>query len=280
MPSPYCDLHTHSTFSDGTMTPTELVAAAGAAGLLAVALTDHNTVAGLPSFLAAAERYGIEGVAGVEISAALGEREMHIVGLGIRPDCFSLVSDFLAPYRAAKEDSTRALVAALAKGGYPLDYAAIAAATEGQPNRAHVAAALKEGGYVASVDEAFATLLHKKHGFYREPPRPHPTEAIALLHRVGARAVLAHPFYDFSEEELCALFEEMGGGEHRFDAMETLYAEYTEAETEAAGRIAARYALLPSGGSDFHGDRKPGIALGRGRGNLFIPYHFWENLRP
>ena len=279
MSTKICDLHTHSSFSDGTLSPEELVLAARAAGLSAVALTDHNTVAGLGEFLAAAERHGIEGIPGTEISSSLGEREMHIVGLGIRPDAFPEVSAYLAPYRAAKEGSTRALVDALTAGGYPLDYEAIAATTEGQPNRAHVAAALVERGYVSSVNEAFDDLLDKRRGFYREPERPTPEAVVALLHSVGARAVLAHPFYDFNEEELCAFLDTAAGWEQRFDAMETRYSEYTPEEEAVASRVAAHYGLLPSGGSDFHGDRKVGIALGSGRGDLLVPYEFWENLK-
>lgn len=279
MSTKICDLHTHSSFSDGTLTPEELVLAAKAAGLSAVALTDHNTVAGLGDLLAAAERHGIEGIPGIEISTSLGEREMHIVGLGIRPEAFPEVSAYLAPYRAAKEGSTRALVEALTAGGYPLDYGAIAAATEGQPNRAHVAAAMLKAGYVSSVNEAFADLLDKRRGFYREPERPTPEAAVALLHSVGARAVLAHPFYDFDEGELCEFLGAAAVWEHRFDAMETRYSEYTPEEEAAAARIAAEYGLLPSGGSDFHGDRKAGIALGTGRGSLTVPYEFWEKLR-
>ena len=274
-----CDLHTHSTFSDGTMTPEELVLAAKAAGLSAVALTDHNTVAGLPSFLAAAERHGIEGIAGIEISSSLGAREMHIVGLGIRPECFAAVDAYLTTYRSAKEESTRALIAALSAAGYPLDYSAIVKKTEGQPNRAHIATALCEAGYVSSVNEAFSRLLDKKHGLYREPVRPTPADTVAFLHSVGARAVLAHPFYDFDEEELSAFLAEMRTWEQPFDGMEILYSEYTTDKEAAATRLAAEFGLLPSGGSDFHGDRKPGISLGSGRGNLLIPYDFWETLK-
>ena len=275
-----CDLHTHSTFSDGTATPEELIRAAKACGLAAVALTDHNTVSGLPDFLAAAEEAGIEAIAGTEISAVHGEREMHIVGLGIAPRQFGAVTAFFAPYREAKEGSTRALVEALTKGGYPLDYDALLQGIDGQPNRAHVASALVAAGYVSSVKEAFDTLLGTEHGFYREPVRPTAEEAIALLHSVGARAVLAHPFYDFTEEELTAFLGEVATWEHRFDAMETRYSEYSEEEAAAAARIAAHFGLKESGGSDFHGERKPDIALGAGRGNLIVPYEFWECLKP
>lgn len=274
-----CDLHTHSTFSDGTLTPAELIAAARDAGLAAVALTDHNTVAGLPSLLLAAEGSGVEAIPGVEISAVFSGGEMHIVGLGLSPCGFPTVTDFLAYYQRAKEESTKALVAALTAAGYRLDYGEIAAATEGLPNRAHVAAALTAHGYTASIQEAFDTLLGREHGFYREPERPTAERAIALLHSVGAVAVLAHPFYDFTEEELCRYLDGEAKRPHRFDAMETRYSEYTEEEARAAHEIALRYGLRESGGSDFHGDRKPGIALGRGRGALAIPYDFWKELR-
>ena len=166
MSSKFCDLHTHSTFSDGTLTPEELILAAKAAGLSAVALTDHNTVAGLEQFLAAGAVAGIEAIAGIEISAAIKEGEMHIVGLGIRPSGFAALTAYLSPFLAVKEKSIRALVAALSAGGYPLDYEAIAAETDGQPNRAHVAAALVRAGYVPSIDAAFRRLLDKRHGFY------------------------------------------------------------------------------------------------------------------
>ena len=275
----FCDLHTHSTFSDGTLTPEELLAAAREAGLSAVALTDHNTVDGLPALLAAAPLYGVEAIAGIEISATLDESEMHVVGLGIDPAAFSRVSAFLARFRAAKEESTRALVAALTAGGYPLDYGEICRGIDGQPNRAHVASALLAHGYVSSTKEAFDTLLGTEHGFYREPERPSAEQACALLHAVGARAILAHPFYDFNEEELCRLLDTARGWAHSFDGMETLYAEYSEEETATAARVAREYGLLPSGGSDFHGERKPAIALGRGRGDLRVPYEFWENMR-
>ena len=274
-----CDLHTHSTFSDGTLTPAELIAAARDAGLAAVALTDHNTTAGLPSFLAAAEGSGVEAIPGVEISAVFAGGEMHIVGLGILPARFPAVTDFLTYYQRAKEESTRALVAALTAAGYRLDYSAIAVSTDGLPNRAHVAAALTAQGYTASIQEAFDTLLGRERGFYREPERPTAEAAIALLHSVGAVAVLAHPFYDFTEEELCRYLDGEPSRPHRFDAMETHYSEYSPEETAAAKRIALRYGLKESGGSDFHGDRKPGIAIGRGHGDLRISYDLWKELK-
>lgn len=274
-----CDLHTHSTFSDGTDTPAELIRNAARIGLSAIALTDHNTTLGIPDFLAAAEGSTVEAIAGLEISAVHAGGEMHIVGLAPDTERLAELEEFLRPYRAEKENSTRALIDALTAGGYPLDYDAVCQGIDGQPNRAHVAAAMVAAGYATSINDAFNRYLDTEHGFYREPRRPTAKETVAALHAVGARAVLAHPFYDFTEEELCRFLSEAVTWEESFDAMETHYSEYTPEQTRAAAAIAERFRLLPSGGSDYHGDRKPDIALGTGRGNLHIPYSIWEDLK-
>ncbi len=275
----YCDLHTHSTFSDGTDTPIELIAAAERCGLRALALTDHNTIGGVAELFRAAEGSTVEAVAGVEISAAYGERELHILGLCIPEDALFKVDAFLAPFRLAKEKSSRDLVAALTEAGYRLDYDVIAKETEGIPNRAHIAAALTSAGYFPSTAATFESVLAKGGGFYHEPPRPAADETITLLHSIGALAVLAHPFYDFKEQELRAFLDALGARGIRFDALETKYAEYTKDEEVSADRVAAAYRLLPAGGSDYHGKNKPHISLGTGRGGLAVPISYLEDLK-
>lgn len=273
----FCDLHTHSTFSDGTYTPKEIVDAAAAAGLSAVALTDHNNVGGLTEFCNAAERAGIRAIPGIELSTDHPLGELHVVGLFVRPCHEGAIKEALAELSRLKTESNVALCEALSAAGYPISYDAIVAATpNGHVNRVHIAAALCEGGYVDSVNEAFSTILSQKHGFYKPPRRPDSIKTIRLLNEIGVVSVLAHPLLSLDEAALRAvLAEAVPAG---LDAMETRYSTYTAEETATAVRIAREFSLLESGGSDFHGDRKPDIALGRGRGNLAVPASFVEAL--
>lgn len=274
-----CDLHTHSHYSDGTLAPAEILAEAAKLGLSAVALTDHNTVAGLPEFLAAARGCPVEAIPGVEISTAYGETELHIVGLFLKPETFGTVADFLESFNRKKEDSNRCLIDALNRAGYSLDYETIRRGhPQGTVNRATIAAALVEKGYVSTVNEAFQGLLSKRGGFYIPPERLSAFAAIAFLRDIGAVPVLAHSFLNLkTEAELRAFLPE--AKKHGLAAMETMYAAYTPETTALARSIAREFGLKESGGSDFHGDTKPHIALGTGKGSLAVPAEFAEKLK-
>ena len=276
-PPNFCDLHTHSTFSDGTYTPTAIIEAAKAAGLSSVALTDHNNMGGLPEFIAAAEATGVKAIPGIELSTDHPLGELHIVGLFLRPEHEAPIREALTELSRLKTESNIALCDALSAAGYKISYDAVVAATpNGHVNRVHIAAALCEGGYVQSVDEAFSGILSEERGLYKPPRRPDAIKTIRLLHRIGVVSVLAHPLLSLDEAALRAVLTEAAPA--GLDAIETHYSTYTEAETETATRLAAEFSLLASGGSDFHGDRKPDIALGRGRGNLAVPASFAEAL--
>lgn len=270
---PRCDLHTHSCFSDGTCTPEEIIAQALSSGLSAVALTDHNTLEGLPAFLKASEGKEILAIPGVEISTGWNGRELHIVGLFLNPACFSAVTDFLSIINIRKEESNRILIRNLCSAGFSLDYDKIRRShPEGTVNRAVIAAALLENGYVASIKEAFDTLLSSRHGYFIPPERIPAMEAIAFLKSIHAVPVLAHPFLSLSETELRSFLPE--AKKHGLAAMETVYSTYSPETEILTAKIAAEYALLPSGGSDFHGANKPEIALGTGKGSLHVPDSF------
>ena len=273
-----CDLHTHSTFSDGTLTPTELIQEAARLGLAAVALTDHNSIAGIKEFLAAAEGSGVEAIPGIEISTDYGEHEFHLVGLYLNEDAEEKILAVLADMKRQKQESNERLVTALAAAGYPLDYAAIVAATPtGEINRAHVASALYEAGYVPSIKAAFATLLSPSQGYYQPPKRPNTLDMIRLLHSLGVARVIAHPYLTMRGEPLRQFLTEAKAC--GLDGMEVEYPLYDEATASEATAICDELALLPGGGSDFHGARKPDIALGTGRGTLTVPYAFAVALR-
>ena len=273
-----CDLHTHSVYSDGTYTPAQLVDAAIACGIATLALTDHNTVDGLPAFLAAAAGKAIDVVAGAEFSVDYDGTELHLLGLHIPPAAFGHVSDLMREVNARKEQSNVALVAALNGAGYAIDYAAIKAKTpNGQCNRAHIAAALTEAGYTASVKEAFKTLVGKDCGYYVEPRRLTVWETIDFIRDIGAVPVLAHPFLNLDEAALTAFLPR--AKERGLVGMECAYSLYDEATTAKSFALADENGLAYSGGSDFHGQNKPHIQLGVGQGNLCIPDAWATRLR-
>ena len=265
-----CDLHTHSTFSDGTDTPTALVALARERGLSAIALTDHNTVAGLPEFLEAAKGTSVRAIPGTEFSTDYRGTELHILGLFLKPEDFGVITERLEDYHRRKEQSNRCLVEKLNAAGYAIDSDRIKNSTpEGQVNRALIAAELTRLGYTESIQAAFKQLLSPKCGYYVPPTRPCPFETIRYIKSLGAVAVLAHPFLNLNEADLREFLKE--AVPCGLDAMETLYSTYDEETTAAAKQVADDFGLLHSGGSDYHGGNKPHIQMGIGQGNLAIP---------
>lgn len=266
-----CDLHTHSHFSDGTLSPTELVSLAKELHLGAVALTDHNTVLGLPEFLKAAEDAGVRGVPGVEFSVDYLDRELHILALFLQPRDYAGAMEIADRLNENKKKSNLELIDNLNKAGYALSYEKIKAAMPaGEPNRALIAAELTRLGYTASNQEAFERLLSPKHGYYHPPKRIDAFELIDFVRSTGAVAVWAHPFLHLKQEDQIRAFlpRAIGAG---LRGMEVQYPLYTPEQTALAASLAEEFHLLPSGGSDFHGTNKPTIALGTGKGTLSVP---------
>lgn len=277
--SKLCDLHTHSNYSDGSCTPAQLVAEAERAGLAAIALTDHNTVLGLPDFLAAGQGSSVETIAGIEFSTDYGDGEVHIVGLFIRPAYYEQISEITRQMDQRKEQSNLDLIEGLSQRGYVLDYEAIKKKTPtGQVNRALIAREMKELGYIKEISDAFDTLLKEEHGLYHPPARIDALELIAYLRSIGAVPVLAHGFLNLKTEESLRAF--LGkAAKAGLVAMETLYPKFTVEQTRMAKALAEEFGLLQSGGSDYHGENKPDIRLGTGRGELAVPYSFLEELK-
>lgn len=275
------DLHLHSTHSDGTLTPAEIIAAAKSLGLSAVALTDHNTVSGVPAFLSEAARQGVTAVAGTELSTVYKGKEIHLLGLFIPSEAFPAVTTLTEDYLTRKEQSNRDLVARLAADGYRVDYDTIRNATpDGNINRALIAKALLAGGYVPSVKAAFHTLLGEGMGYYTPPTRPDFFETIRFLRSIRALPVWAHPLQYIDEatvrEALPAAVEAGLVG------MEVMHSSYDEAVTVRAKALADEFGLLYSGGSDFHGAVKPDVQMGVGNREGTepnIPDEYYESLR-
>lgn len=274
----YCDLHCHSTFSDGTDTPEQLLRQAEALGLSAIALTDHNTVAGLPAFLEAAKGYDVEAVPGTEFSTVWRGIELHILGLFLKPEHFETVTQKLEGYNQRKEQSNVDLVRALEAGGYHLDYEKIKASTpNGQVNRALIAAELTRLGYTQSNQEAFKKLLNPSRGYYTPPQRFTPFEIIVFIKSLGAVAVWAHPLLSLNPQQVRDFLREVQG--HGLDGMEVFYSTYDGETTKTACALAEEFGLAYSGGSDYHGHNKPDIRMGAGKGDLAIPAAFLDGLK-
>ena len=271
----YCDLHTHSSFSDGTCTPAELIRLAEEAGLGAVALCDHNTVAGLPEFLKAAEGSPVEAVPGIEFSAEYEGKELHILGLFIRPEHYNAVNDLLDEALQQKEQSNLELIRRLGEAGISLDYDRIKAEASGTVNRAVIAAAMVQCGYCESVKAAFRDWLAPERGYFVPPKRLNAFAVICFIKSIGAVAVLAHPFLNLEEAQLRRFLTAAEG----LDGMEVYYSLFDEDQTALAERIAEEFGLLKSGGSDFHGENKPDIRLGVGKGKLRVSIRCLEEMK-
>lgn len=264
-----CDLHTHTNHSDGSSTPKELVSLASRLNLT-IALTDHNTVSGLPDFLAEAKRLGVTAIPGTELSTVYLGDEFHLLGLFIDTDRFSEVEDLCREYHILKEKSNIDLVDRLREAGYIIDYKAVKARNvKGNVNRAHIAAELIKSGYVSSISEAFDTLLDEKRGFYTPPRRLELTDAIRFLRGIRALPILAHPLKDIDDIRLREILPELI--EAGLLGMETMHSSYSDEKITLSKEIAQDFALLESGGSDYHGNIKPRVNLGVGKGNLLIP---------
>ena len=273
----YCDLHVHSHFSDGTWSPEELVAEAERLGLDAVALCDHNTVDGVPRFMAAGQRSSVQTVAGIEFSTDFQGTELHILALFVQPEHYDTINAMMEDWKKKKEQSNIDLVAALNRGGYDISYAEIRERGNGYINRAHIAAELTKKGYTESAQDAFKKLLNPSRGFYQPPEKLLAYDIIRFIKSIGAAAVLAHPFLNLDEAGLRAFLPE--AIDCGLDGMEVLYPKYKPEETALAHKIAEEFGILKSGGSDFHGDNKPDIAMGSGRGTLAVPTEYMLKLR-
>lgn len=272
-----CDLHTHSYYSDGTLSPAQLIAGAEQAGLSAIVLSDHNTVAGLPEFVASGANSTVEAVPGVEFSSEYQGTELHILGLFIGPEHYAQVDSLLQQFLVRKEASNRALIGRLNEQGMALSYDAIAEKAAGRINRAVIGAEMVRLGYCESVRQAFDCWLSQSKGYYVPPLRPDAFEVIRFIKSIGAVAVLAHPFLNLDEDDLRIFLKTaVPAG---LDGMEVYYSRFSQETTRRAQAVADQFGLLYSGGSDFHGGNKPDIVLGRGTGDLQVPLSLLDRLR-
>jgi hypothetical protein len=262
------DLHTHSDYSDGSDTPSRIVELAVAAGLAAVALTDHDGIDGNAEAMAAAQGR-IEVIPGVELSVAWGDRAVHLLGYWIEPD--APISDLLADIRGNRDERNREMVAALADLGIDITEDDITIeGGRGSVGRPHIAAVLVRKGVVATIADAFDQYLAAGRPAYRGRLRLDLPEAVDLIHRSGGVAAVAHPHTIADREtEFLDLFERLTDLD--VDGVECHYGEYAPDLRDRLDRHARSLGLVPTGGSDYHGTYKPGITVGTGKGDLRVP---------
>lgn len=270
------DLHTHSTFSDGTSTPEQLVDAACALGLKALALTDHDTLHGIERFLAACEACGdrapagFVGIAGVELSAEVPRGTMHLLGYGIDP-AHAELAETLAKLREGRGARNREIHDRLSTLGAEVTHEEVAAcAGDHVVGRPHFAQALVKKGHVATKEEAFKRLLAKGAPAYVPRFRLEPRRCIQLIRAAGGVAVLAHPFaLDRRPGKLRNYLQTLKA--YGLRGLEAYYSEHDTEKQQVCIDLADALGLLKTGGSDFHGAMNPDLHIGRGFGPLKVP---------
>jgi predicted metal-dependent phosphoesterase TrpH len=273
------DLHTHTTHSDGSASPKELIARASSKGARSIAITDHDTVDSFVEARAASDRFGIEFVPGIEISADFSPGTMHILGYYVDDESTAL-KEKLAALKKAREKRNPEIAHHLEGLGFDISYdEVVQVAGNNVVGRPHFARLLVEKGYVRSIQEAFDRLLKKGAPAYVEKARLSPAESIELIHRAGGVAVLAHPCqlklpsYE-AVSELVAELAALG-----LDGIEANYSRHSTVERSTYSEIARQHHLLVTGGSDYHGSYKPDIDVVTGLGDLEVPYEVLEELK-
>lgn len=273
------DLHTHTTHSDGSATPEELIEFAIAKRARAVAVTDHDTVSAIFEARAAADRFGIEFVAGIEISAEYSPGTMHILGYCIDVESRAL-STKLDELKKSREERNPQIASALRRLGFDISYDEVVHVAGNQVvGRPHFARLMIEKGCVATIQEAFDRFLKKGAAAYVEKARLSPAESIGLIHEAGGVAVLAHPYQLKlpSDKDVDQVVGELAG--LGLDGIEAVYSRHSAAERSSYSEVAARHGLLVTGGSDYHGSYKPDINIVTGLGDLDVPYELLEAVK-
>jgi hypothetical protein len=273
------DLHTHSTASDGTKTPAEILSVASAKKLGAVALTDHDTVSGIPEFLAESAKYpDIKAVPGVEISLKHYDYSIHVVGLFIDHKS-ELLNDFLSEIRKNRLKRNDLIITKLRKQGFDISLEEVNAEAGGEsPGRPHFASILVRKGYFSGAQEAFDKCLKRGRSGYCDRELPMPAATVDVIHKAGGIVIWAHPMshIDADRRALLKILKFLVG--KGIDGFEAYYPSFSPEQNEYLLSLAEKYGLAVSGGSDFHGENMKGIEMGSGSGTLAIPYSVYEKL--
>lgn len=260
------DLHSHTTASDGRTSPTESVQLAARKGLAALAITDHDSVSGIGEALEAAQGLDLEIIPGIEVSTGLNGMDIHVLGYFLDYEDEQLQQD-LALLRETRNKRNELMIARLNELGIDITYEEVAAkqkTKEGNIGRPHIAEVLIDKQVVSSMEEAFREYLGKHGKAYIHPPRISPEEGVELILRYGGIPVLAHPgLYDL--DHIIPSLVEVG-----LKGIEVFHPDHTDRDKEKYLRMAERYGLIVTGGSDYHGERN-GVIFHADLGSQAVP---------
>jgi hypothetical protein len=261
----FIDLHMHSTASDGLLAPADVVAAARAAGLSAIALTDHDTVEGVAEARTAGEALGVRVIAGIELSAHEGDRELHVLGLHLTR--LGALEDRLVALRATRRIRAAQIVDKLRALGFPIDLDAVwREAGDGAVGRPHVARVLIANGWAKDHRDAFDRLIGSGRPAYVSKQRLPLPDAVQMLREAGGLAIIAHPGSDGSRSRL-EMLKRIG-----FDGVEVRHPSHSVEDIARLGTLAEYLGLVPSGGSDWHGSAEGPRTIG----NMRVPFAWLE----
>jgi predicted metal-dependent phosphoesterase TrpH len=277
------DLHTHTNESDGSCTPLELVDRALAIGLQALAISDHDTFLGYDQALEPARAYGLDLVCGIELSVRMNRdkrRTVHVLAYFLRSAPTAEFRGWVGELLASRRERNLKLVAKLQSMGVAIELSEVERFGRTLTGRPHFARVLIQKGYAADYDDAFRRYFGETGPAFVERHGPEISEAAAQVAAAGGLAVLAHPIRlgirDASAEE--ALIRDLRDA--GLGGIEVYHSDHSPDDVRRYAEIAKKYGLAVTGGSDFHGDAKPDIALGTGRnGNLDIPKSVLDVLR-
>jgi len=273
------DLHMHSTASDGTFTPSELIDLAEKLNLAAIALTDHDTISGLPEFMEKSKTADVVAVPGVEIAINWNYKELHILGLWVRDDCKEL-NDLLEEIRKNRHIRNDKIIAKLQENDYNITIDEVREVASGESiGRPHLAAILVRKGYFKTVQDVFSTCLARGGTAYMPRTLPDPESAISTIHKAGGLTFWAHPVHrnHSRTKDLFSnlkYFKSLG-----LDGVEAYYSEFSQAQHQKLLKYAQELNMIVCGGSDFHGENQPGVQMGKGRGSLSVPETVYNDLQ-
>lgn len=271
------DLHCHTLHSDGTDTPERLALLGDAAHLTALCLTDHDTLGGIPEFLAMQPRVKTRLLVGTELSCHFLGRSLHVLGLLVNP-ADARFQARLEDLRGRRDDRNHRMITRLAELGCPITYEEVQAqAATPLLSRVHFAQALAARGFVRRAPEAFERLIGDDCPGFVPREELSPSEAARWIREAGGVPVVAHPGRfagaGFRWDEAMAELQRQG-----LEGLEGYYGEYRAAEQKYFVALATRLGMVVTGGSDYHGSHKPGLRLGTGRGGLKVPDDLLDRL--
>jgi 3',5'-nucleoside bisphosphate phosphatase len=272
------DLHSHTDESDGTYSPAELIDEAVRSGLEALAITDHDTLAGYDKALPLAQARGLELICGIELSTKLNGRTVHLLGYFIKQPPSQEFRDWLIEMQESRRDRNRRLIERLQSLGIDITLEEVERKGRSLTGRPHFAKVMVQKGYVGTIQEAFDEYLDESAKGYVDRREPSLAEGIERINRAGGLSSIAHPVRINlkgvgSMRDLVREMKEAGLG-----ALEVYHSDHGPKEVEEYLALAKEFQLGATGGSDFHGEAKPGIRLGIGPGTLNIPVSVLQNL--